>query len=145
MSWGFRITILYLGFVGLILTLVFTCFGHKIELETKDYYAKELKFQDQINADANARALSQPIDHEVKGRSVMLLIPAELRSADFKGEVLFFRPSDSSLDKNFKLEPNAEGIQVFEDPGFEKGVYKMRVSISSNNKSYYEEKVVYLN
>ena len=46
MSWGIKITILYLGFVALILTLVFTCFGHKSELEYKDYYVRELKFQE---------------------------------------------------------------------------------------------------
>ena len=60
MSWGIRITIMYLGFVGLILTLVFTCFGHKVELESKDYYARELRFQDQINAELLSFLRSAP-------------------------------------------------------------------------------------
>jgi hypothetical protein len=57
MSWGIKITLLYLAFVALILTLVFTCFGHKTELEYKDYYARELRFQDQIDAATNAANL----------------------------------------------------------------------------------------
>lgn len=142
MNWGVKITILYLSFVGLIVTLAVTCFGHKVELESKDYYAKELKFQSQIDATNNANKLSGSIEHKVSGKSVEVTIPKDLLTADFKGEVNFFRPSDSSKDKKIAFVPDSSGKQVFKDASFIKGVYKMQLSFTSNNKTYYKENII---
>ena len=142
MNWGVKIAILYLSFVGLIVTLAVTCFGHKVELESKDYYAKELKFQSQIDATNNANNLSGLIEHKVLGKSVEVIIPKELITADFKGDVNFFRPSDSSKDKKIVFAPDSLGKQVFQDDSFIKGVYKMQMSFTSNNKTYYKEDII---
>ena len=144
MNWGIRITLLYLGFVALILTLVFTCMGQKVELESKDYYSKELKFQNQIDATNNANALNVLIEHKVSGRSVEIQVPSELLAADFNGTVNFFRPSDSSKDKLITLKPDANGRQILSDASFVKGVYKMQVSFVSKGKNYFKEEVVFL-
>lgn len=142
MNWGTRITILYLAFVALILTLVFTCFGQKSELESKDYFAKEIQFQKQIDATDNANALSMPIEHMVTGKSVAIKIPLELLSSDFKGVVEFIRPSDETLDKSIALMPNQTGEQRITENSFAKGVYKMKISFTSRGKAYFKENVV---
>src|SRR5690349_21386396 len=99
MSWAIKITTLYLGFVAIILTLVFTCFRHKTELEFKDYYARELKFQDQIDARANADQLQVAIGYVVRDRSVEIILPKEILAPGMTGTVEFMRPSDASKDK----------------------------------------------
>lgn len=144
MSWGIKITLLYLGFVGIILTLVFTCFRHKTELEYKDYYAKELDFQSQIDATRNAGALTAPIDYVIRDRSVQIVLPKEVVSESLKGTVHFIRPSDASKDKTISLMPGEDGIQMI-DPGFIKGVYKMQLSFNSKGKSYFKEAVITFN
>lgn len=141
MNWGTRITILYLGFVALILVLVFTCFGQKSELESKDYFAKEIQFQKQIDATDNANALTTPIEHMVKGKSVTVIIPKELLSANLSGNIEFVRPSDASLDKVIALKPDTSGTQIINE-NFVKGVYKMKISFTTNNKAYFKENVV---
>jgi hypothetical protein len=141
MSWGIKITVLYLGFVAIILSLVFTCFGHKTELEYSDYYARELKFQDQIDATANATNLETPIDYLVQEKSLQLTLPKALLSEDITGNIQFLRPSDASQDKIIALAPDPQGTQLI-DPGFIKGVYKMQISINSRGKSYYKEAIV---
>lgn len=140
MSWGIRITILYLGFVALILTLMFTCFGHKTELEYTDYYAREIHFQKQIDARNNAEQLTRPIEYSVDQQSVKILLPPELLSQDLSGNVNFLRPSDSSKDKTFELKLNEKGEQVL--AGFDKGVYKMNLSFSSQGKDYFKEAII---
>lgn len=142
MSWGTRITILYLSFVSMILILAFVCFGEKVELETPDYYAKELAFQGQLDATNNANSLSQSIDHSVKGKSVELIFPSEVLSNDFKGMALLYRPSDSSLDRKFELKPGSDGKQTISDNTIVTGVYKLQISFSSNGKNYYKEDVI---
>lgn len=144
MSWGIRITLLYLGFVTIILIMVFTSYGHKTELESKDYYARELNFQDQINATENSNRLAEPITYKVMDRSVQIVLPKEILSGSLSGEIMFLRPSDSSKDKLIPLAVDAQGVQTI-DPGFVKGVYKMQLSISSNGKSYYKEAVINFN
>ncbi len=144
MSWGIKITLLYLGFVALILTLVFTCFGHKTELEHNDYYTRELKFQEQINASNNAAQLATPIDYEVKGAFVLVKIPKELLGEKLKGRIVFLRPSDASLDRAIDLRPNKDGSQTVNGSGFAKGAYKMQIAFSSHGKSYYKENTITL-
>ena len=142
MNWGTRIAILYLSFVSLIMILAFTCFGEKVELESKDYYAKELAFQGQLDATNNANALGVSIEHVVNDKSVEISFPKEVQSADFKGSAKLFRPSDSSLDRDFELRPDANGKQVLTDAGIIKGVYKLQVSFFSHGKKYYKEDVI---
>jgi hypothetical protein len=143
MNWGTKITILYLAFVALIMALVITCFGQKSELESKDYFAKELIFQKQIDATNNANLLAQPIEHLVKGKTVSIKIPVELLSSDFRGTVDFIRPSDATKDKSLALIPNKKGELIVNEPSFIKGVYKMKISLTSKGREYFEESVVF--
>ena len=57
MSWGTRIAIVYISFVVMIVTLIILCTGENIDLEYKDYYARELKYQDKLEAITNERSL----------------------------------------------------------------------------------------
>jgi hypothetical protein len=144
MSWSTKITILYLGFVGIILTLVIICFGHKTELESKDYYVKEIKFQEQIDAATNSDQLANPITYKVMDRAVRIVLPKEVMSLGMNGTIFFLRPSDSSKDKNIPLATDEDGIQMI-DPGFVKGVYKMQISFKSMGKDYFKEAVINFN
>jgi hypothetical protein len=143
MSWSVKIVVLYLGFVGIILTLVFTCFNHKTELEYKDYYARELHYQDQIDALANTEELSVPIDYRVYAKSLEILIPEALRQEGMTGIVQLMRPSDSSLDREFKIATAENGTQLISDPSFKRGVYKMNISIKCENKNYFKQAVIH--
>lgn len=142
MSWGIRITVLYMSFVALILTLVFITTKNKDELESKDYYAQELDYQNKIEAIKNANALASPISYEVNGRIVNINVPVELKSNDFKGEIYFFRPSDSSKDINLKFNVDANGKVSITDSKLLTGVYKMKITLLSNAKKYIKEEVI---
>ncbi len=144
MSWGFRITMLYMGFVAIILTLVVISYRNTSELESKDYYARELKFQEQINATENSNLLKQPINYQVLDRTVQIQLPEEVLSETLTGTVDFIRPSDASKDKAVPLNVDEKGVQII-NQGFEKGVYKMQISLKSAGKSYYKEAVVNFN
>src|SRR5690606_35475266 len=114
MNWAIKITILYLGFVGIIVTLMVISMRETVDLESKDYYARELKFGEQIAATENALALTTPIESEVSGKSVLVTIPRELLDKDFSGEAMFFRPADARLDRRVPLVPDANGSCVIE-------------------------------
>lgn len=144
MNFGVKITILYLSFVGLILTLVFMCFRQNVELVSKDYYAQEIKFQDKINAINNEKNLAGSISHSVNGKQIALTIDSTLVSDDFEGTVNFFRPSDSS--KDFQVNMNfTNNEQVISGTELIHGTYKLQLSWVSNKTNYFKEEVIFIN
>lgn len=143
MSWGKKITILYLSFVALIVTLVLLCFGQKVELESVDYYAQELKFQDKINAISNEKKLKSTITHVLQNNQLILTVDSSIISKEFKGTVNFFRPSDSSKDLNVEMN-FTNNQQTISTSKLIHGVYKIQLSWISKDKSYFKEDVIFI-
>ena len=143
-SWGTKIAILYISFVLLIGVLVFKSMNQKVDLVSADYYDQELKFQDKINAQSNANALSQSIQHQVNRNSILLSFPEEMTKNNFSGEILFFRPSDSAKDFKVKLKADATNKQTITSSLFEHGMYKMQISWHSGEKDYFKEETIFI-
>lgn len=143
MSWGKKITVLYLAFVALIVTLVVLCFGQKVELETKDYYAQEIKFQDKIDAISNEKNLASTITHQLQGTQIILNADSSLLSAGLEGTINFYRPSDSSKDMNLKMI-FTNNQQIINTSTLIHGVYKMQLSWLSNGTKYFKEDVIFI-
>jgi nitrogen fixation protein FixH len=143
MNFGGKIVVLYVSFVGLILTLVFMSYGHDVELVSKDYYAQELKYQDKLNAISNANALPKSISHKVGGGTIILTIDSSLVNTGISGTINFFRPSDSSMDTQFKMN-FVEGQQVIDAKKLSHGSYKMQLTWKSSGKNYFKEEVIFI-
>jgi hypothetical protein len=137
MSWGYRITILYLGFVGIIVTLVTISSQNKEELVSKDYYAQELMYQKKLDAINNEKDLAETIKHQVTDSAIVLFFNSDAVS----GTVNFFCPSDSKKDKSFAIKFN-KGVQKIKTKDLMKGAYKMQMSWKLLDKSYFREEIV---
>ncbi len=142
MSWGIRITIVYTGFVILISSLVFISATNKSELVAKDYYSQELKYQDRIDAIENEKNLKISIEHFVEESQIVLTFPQTEINKTFSGEILFFRPSDSSKDLKLNLNFDIDGKQLIKKSKFIKGIYKMCITWKNNNKTFYKEQII---
>lgn len=143
-SWGYRIAALYIGFVLLILFMVVMAMRQKIELVTPDYYAKELKFQQEIDAMNNAGLLSVNLQVELQSNAVLISFPEEFKGKSIQGNALMFRPSDSSLDISFPIELNKEGKMILQSEKFKAGLYKLTVKWTADGKNYQSEHTVVL-
>jgi len=142
MNWGTRIVITFIVFVGIIATLVTISMKQDVNLVADDYYVKELAYQDQIVSENNINELS--VKPKVTLDRSKGLITLHIDGEDLDGEVLFFRPSKASMDKKYKLQTNAEGLQVFKINDFDKGLWKVKVNWTSEDKPYYLEQSVVL-
>ena len=141
MSWSYRITALYLGFVGLIVTLVTIASRQKIELESKDYYQQELRYQDKLQAIENANLLGWDIGHSIEGQEINLTLPAE-QVAKVSGEIYFFCPANSDNDLKVKMNFDSSGKQSIAKSKLKPGAYKLRLSWDHFEKSYFKETVI---
>ena len=72
MNWGYKILAVYLVFVAGIVVMVYKSSTQKIDLVTTDYYAKELKYQERIDAVKRTTALSGKVRYEVKENTILL-------------------------------------------------------------------------
>ncbi|MCD6019218.1 MAG: FixH family protein [Bacteroidetes bacterium] len=144
MNFGNKIVILYLGFVSLIVTLVTLCYKQDVELVSSDYYAQEIQFQDKIDASTNARTSDYSIEHAVTNKEITLTADSVLLSADFKGTVTLFRPSDSKMDVTYPMNFSKQQ-QIIETKDLTRGVYKLQLSWVSNQKPYFKEEVIFIN
>jgi len=144
MNFGVKITLLYLSFVALILTLVFMSFNQKVELVSKDYYAQEIAFQDKIISINNERSLNGSIYHEIKEKEITLTIDSTLYRKDLEGTIVLFRPSDSSKDLKIKMNFN-NCKQIINEPSLIHGAYKLQLSWVSNHANYFKEEVIFIN
>jgi len=142
-NFGVKITILYLSFVALTLTLVFLCYGQKQDLVSKDYYAQELKYQDKIDAVNNSNAMPNSIIHKVVGSSIIISINDSLPLSNFSGTINFFRPSDASKDLKMKMA-FVNNQQVIDKHVLQHGSYKMQLSWENDGKKYYKEEVIFI-
>lgn len=143
-SWGHKIATLYITFVIMVLFMVYLAMNQKIELVTPDYYAKELKFQQEIDAINNAGMLSANVQVEIQNKAVVIVFPEEMKNIEIKGEALMFRPSDSSLDISFPLELNTDGKMLLKSEKFKTGLYKLIVKWTTEGKNYQSEHTVVL-
>jgi hypothetical protein len=144
MNWGLRIALLYIGFVGMIITLVGLTMRQKVDLVSKDYYEQELKFQQKIDKMNNTVKLEQPLQWEIRGQKIVLTFPPSPNKQHIIGSVFFFRPSDATKDKIITLDTDTGNTQEIPLSIFSHGQYNMQVSWRCGNEDYYEEKVVHI-
>ncbi|PQJ32350.1 cytochrome C oxidase Cbb3 [Nonlabens arenilitoris] len=100
LNWGTSIAIAITLFIGFIMVMVVTMLtdkGFDHDMVTTDYYKKELLFQQEIDAEQNAKNLG-----EIKGLKTTtgwaIEFPESVAEKEFKGKVSLYRPSDKQLD-----------------------------------------------
>ncbi len=141
-SWGTKITILYISFALLIGVMVTMCINQKIDLVSPDYYQKELVFQTKIDESKNADALAEKISYEITEKNLELFFPKVFSGKKVSGEIVFFRPSDASKDYKTSIELNESVQQSIALNNLSKGMYKMQIAWVADATSYFIEETI---
>ena len=144
MNWGKKITIAYLGFVALIVTMVIVSVRQKVDLVSADYYAKELNYQSDLNKLNNAKALATQLKCVVVDNALQIQFPEEQNASAISGIIILYKPSDDKSDKTFEIKADA-GMQVIPTAELSKGMYKIIVDWSADGKEFQAENVVVIN
>lgn len=138
-KWPLGIIIGYLIFVTGTLSFVFFTFTQKTDLVVENYYEKTLTFQDQINRAQNALDLEIPFRYVLSGKEMELVFPVEILSTEINGEIVFYRPSDSALDRTFPIQIDQDGHQFISLADFQPGAWKMQLLWEASSVEYFTE------
>lgn len=133
--WGHGLAIGMIGFIVYIMSMVIPAMMMDFDLETEDYYAKELKFQGQIDKSQNYAQLEDKIELEQSNNEFIINMPHVADS----GSIYFYRPSDKDLDRRFNLQNN-NAEQRISSLDLEKGKYQLRIEWIKDKVDYYFEK-----
>ncbi len=133
------IVVSILLFVGFLITFLFYSFRQDVGLVREDYYTADLKYQEQIDRLSRTSMLDEsPEISFTPGLGIVIA----LNNPDATGQILLFRPSDSSLDKTIPLQIT-DGFQVVPLKSLKDGLWIVKLSwVHEENEYYAEEKVV---
>jgi nitrogen fixation protein FixH len=143
MNWGTKIAIVYSSFVAFMLFMVYKAMSQKVDLISEDYYAKELLYEDRIQANKNSQALSaMPTLRAAADKTLILKMPNELKGKNIVGEINFFCPSNDKLDKKIPLSVDTSGIQIIAPHSIEQGRYRVQTTWQTDGLNYFSENIL---
>ena len=121
--------------------LVFICVKQDVNLVSKDYYRDELKYQEKLDRINNTNHLAHLPTIAIENGQVKISFEGN-RSIQ-EGELKIERPSNTKLDRNFRLAPEQPN-QEFSLGNWTSGLYRASVSWTMEGKGYYFEKQIVL-
>jgi hypothetical protein len=127
-NWGKGIIIACAVFIAGILAMVAISMTKNIDLVTPNYYEKEIKYQEEISKINNTNNLKDSVKIDI-GESLMLVrFPAVSEKSIIKGEIIFYRPSDSKKDFKVPIEADKNFETAIDISSIEKGLWKVKMN-----------------
>lgn len=127
-------------FMGFILFLVISLMTHKVDLQSEDYYKKEIQYQDEIQAVKNANELHNPVRLTSSPDFVIVQIPDSLHAHEIRLD--FIRPDDETLDLHFQIEHTKTFLLPIKE--LKSGKYLTELRYKVKNKSVLQKSEVYI-
>jgi hypothetical protein len=142
LNWGKGIVTLYIVFVSLVIVMVIVAMTKRVDLVADNYYDKEIKYQQQIDREKSTQELDGSLKIDYFGNFILLKFSGNSDYKKIKGEILFYKPSDSRRDFTLPLALDSSGEQKVITNKFEKGLWKVKVNWTLDEKEYYTESVI---
>jgi hypothetical protein len=138
--WPLGIILTFVVFIGGTIGLVVMACMHSTELVNANYYDQEIKYQVRIDSQARAQQAGANVSYDKAAHHIVISLPS---TKSVTGQIQLYRPSAAGLDKEFKLEPGANGIQTLDAASLQPGLWKIRVSWNSEGHDYFlDQKII---
>ncbi|MDN4164580.1 FixH family protein [Cytophagales bacterium LB-30] len=147
MNWGYKILIVIILFVSFIVTLVVIAIRQDdIHLVSKNYYEKEILYQQEIDKQRNYEQYFQGeiAQYRQESRELSFSFANDQVQGMPEGTIHLFRPSDARLDKRIAIATDAEGKQVLPMQDLASGQWKVKVDWVQNNVAFSREQTLIL-
>ncbi len=145
-KWSTGIVIAIAAFITFIMVMVVTMVSdnaYNHDLVTDNYYQKELKYQDNIDATKNLHKLEYPLVIQKVSDGVEVVFPKDLTPEKIKGKIFLYRPSNKALDSEIEINTNQHSL-VISDEALVSGRWDIVIDFTYNNQKYfYKEQIIY--
>jgi hypothetical protein len=140
LSWGTGIFITLALFVGAMACVFYISSRQDRSLVRKDYYADNMRHQENIDHRHNYDALLFPLAIVVGDTAINVVFPPSLVGKAIEGTLVFYRPSDHKLDRIQELNGLTKVNYTFLRSQFTKGKYIVKLRFIVEDKGYLTEK-----
>jgi hypothetical protein len=137
--WGVGIAAVYIGFVIIRIITIVISEHNDVELVAPDYYDREIKYEDRIQAKNNAKSLTEAVILKKENRNITIIFPEQFKQDETKGQIILFRPSDKRMDKIINFQLDSKRRQLISLEGLKNGYWKVQLNWSDGQKKYFEE------
>lgn len=144
-NWGTGILLSIIIFMAILVGLVYIFMNQDVDLVTRDYYGKELRYQNQIDKINNTSEMGKEVGISFLNNSVQLTFPDSVYDKKAAGTVYFYRPSGSKKDFSLPLAVTDKNEQVINTVKLDKGLWKIKVEWGMEGKDFYSEKSIIIN
>ncbi|MEY4330282.1 MAG: hypothetical protein RL609_1030 [Bacteroidota bacterium] len=131
MNWGWKISIVYILFAGMILTLVYKATQEDYPLVTTDYYAKEKAQQGKIDAAHRVKEENAQVKILFQQSHAVIHFPASAQNDQKQIEI--YCAYNPSLDQTLSCKSDSLVLPL------KKGKYIIKSSWVHQSKNYYQE------
>ncbi|MBK8722290.1 MAG: FixH family protein [Saprospiraceae bacterium] len=139
MNWGKGITLVIILFIITMLGMVYVASKQTNEMVEANYYDKELKYQNLIDASKNLNTVTSDSILVQMNDKIEINIPQTL-IANFSNGILELLSNDTGKkDVNFNFTPDQNGKYAVAKSNISSGYYKAKIKWESNAKVYYRE------
>jgi hypothetical protein len=140
-NWGHGLTLGMILFVGYIMFMVVQALQTDHDLETEDYYAKELLFQETIDKNKNFLLLKKYFVVRIENKKMFLVFP---HTKIDSGSITLYRPSDKKLDSSYLLNISDSGSQTIDVSDKPIGRYILEADWRVDDKGFFLKKSIVL-
>lgn len=113
-------------------------------LVAEDYYAKELRYQEQIDKMHNTAALEETVSVSPMAGFLVVALPDVFQGKEVTGELYLMRPSDERSDLRVPLRVDANGRFTVDTSNLLKGAYVLQLEWQVEGVAYLLEEDVHL-
>ncbi len=144
-NWGHGLFIFISLFMASMLYLVSLCFKQNFDLVSKDYYEKEIAYQDQIEKNKNTASLQSAsvVEFNKSSTAIDILLPQEFKEKEVKLDVYLYKPDDASLDRKISLT-SSQGQASIDAQTLKPGLWRVQMNWSDATADYYNETSVFI-
>ena len=135
-GWGWKIGLLYGGFVVMMVGLVVASSRQNVDLVSNDYYVDEIKYQGVLDASKNEAGLAGAITVHADSGKVVIEFPAEFDKSIIKGNVVFYAANNKDWDRDMGISVN-DNKMIVPRSGLQRALYQLKVTYSVDGKEYY--------
>jgi len=145
-NWGTAIVLAFIAFISFILFFVVRMSmdnraNH--DLVTEEYYKAELGYQDEIDAENNAKDNLVQLNIKKTPKGLLVQFPKSLDFKNIKGKVSLYRPSNKHLDFDLDLNLSKTHLLI-PDKRLLDGRWDIKVLWQYNDEEYlHKEKFTY--
>ena len=129
-------------FVLFILFLVMKASQQHIPLVSDDYYERELDYENKHGKRLRAKAVRDAMNISTSGDTLLVVFPSEHQN--IVGDLIFYRPSSSFLDRKLKVSVDTSNRSLIPIGDLKRGLWKLQIDWESDGITYYLEESLVL-